>query len=167
MLRTYMNIHMVSNPGNFYTGQRIHKHINTHIVFNTRQRIRSKININIANFSYTSKPKLLIKSNISYNFRAHAKHYKQEEEIVSWARESVVSTQNIAKGTVIGKEMIAIKRPSPSFGRFSRFGCGRNWGAGGGRWCFLLQKSNRVPVWLVFSWNCEWTAYQRVGCYIP
>ena len=47
---------------------------------------------------------------------AKRKIYKQEEEIVSWARESVVSTQNIAKGTVIGKEMIAIKRPSPTKG---------------------------------------------------
>tara|TARA_B100000989_G_C19530482_1_gene469458 strand:+ start:2571 stop:3605 length:1035 start_codon:yes stop_codon:yes gene_type:complete len=44
------------------------------------------------------------------------KIYKQEEEIVSWARESVVSIKDISKDSIINENMIAIKRPSPTKG---------------------------------------------------
>jgi N-acetylneuraminate synthase len=38
---------------------------------------------------------------------------EQEKQIVAWARESVVSEQNIPVGTVITEDMIWAKRPSP------------------------------------------------------
>ena len=38
---------------------------------------------------------------------------KQEKEIISWARESVVSIHNIKKGEVFSKKNISVKRPSP------------------------------------------------------
>lgn len=42
--------------------------------------------------------------------------FPEEREIVAWARESVVSIKPIAKGMVIGAEMVAVKRPSPGLG---------------------------------------------------
>lgn len=44
------------------------------------------------------------------------KIFKEEEQIVAWARESVVSEQAIKKGTVITKDMVWVKRPSPGQG---------------------------------------------------
>ena len=44
------------------------------------------------------------------------KIHQQEEEIVAWARESVVSKCNIKKGSLIDTDMVAIKRPSPTEG---------------------------------------------------
>ena len=41
------------------------------------------------------------------------KIFKEEEQIVAWARESVVSEVPIRKGTVIGEGMVWVKRPSP------------------------------------------------------
>ncbi len=42
--------------------------------------------------------------------------FPEEREIVSWARESVVSVAPIPAGTVITAEMVAVKRPSPGEG---------------------------------------------------
>ena len=39
--------------------------------------------------------------------------FPEEKEIVSWARESVVSIKDIPSGTVITEEMVSVKRPSP------------------------------------------------------
>ncbi len=42
--------------------------------------------------------------------------FPEEQEIVAWARESVVSEVPIAKGTTITKDMVWVKRPSPGPG---------------------------------------------------
>jgi sialic acid synthase SpsE len=42
--------------------------------------------------------------------------FPEEEQIVAWARESVVSLTGIAKGTRITHDMISVKRPSPGPG---------------------------------------------------
>jgi N-acetylneuraminate synthase len=47
---------------------------------------------------------------------AERKIFPEEEQIVAWARESVVSEVPIAKGTVITKDMVWVKRPSPKQG---------------------------------------------------
>ena len=44
------------------------------------------------------------------------KIFKEEEQIVAWAREAVVSEKPITKGTVITSEMVWVKRPSPGPG---------------------------------------------------
>ena len=44
------------------------------------------------------------------------KIFPEEEEIVAWARESVVSETAIKAGTVITKDMVWVKRPSPGPG---------------------------------------------------
>jgi N-acetylneuraminate synthase len=44
------------------------------------------------------------------------KIFPEEESIVHWARESVVSECKIKKGTTIKKEMVWVKRPSPGPG---------------------------------------------------
>jgi sialic acid synthase SpsE len=44
------------------------------------------------------------------------KIYPEEGQIVAWAREAVVSETDIAKGTKIAKDMVWVKRPSPSPG---------------------------------------------------
>lgn len=44
------------------------------------------------------------------------KIFDQEKQIVAWARESVVSEVDIAKGTMITEEMVWVKRPSPGEG---------------------------------------------------
>ena len=52
-------------------------------------------------------------------FRARGserKIFPEEEQIVAWARESVVSEVAIPKGTVITKDMVWVKRPSPKQG---------------------------------------------------
>ena len=47
---------------------------------------------------------------------AERKIFKEEEEIVAWARESVVTERPIKKGTRITDEMVWVKRPSPGPG---------------------------------------------------
>lgn len=47
---------------------------------------------------------------------AERKIFPEEEQIVAWARESVVSEMPITKGTVITKDMVWVKRPSPKQG---------------------------------------------------
>lgn len=42
--------------------------------------------------------------------------FPEEKEIVAWARESVVSVCPISSGTVISKDMVTVKRPSPTDG---------------------------------------------------
>ena len=42
--------------------------------------------------------------------------FKQEKEIVNWARESVVTIKNIPKGEKFTKNNISVKRPSPKKG---------------------------------------------------
>lgn len=42
--------------------------------------------------------------------------FPEEQEIVAWARESVVSVKPIASGTVITDDMVSVKRPSPGPG---------------------------------------------------
>ena len=42
--------------------------------------------------------------------------FPEEKPIVAWARESVVSIRNIPRGTVITKDMVWVKRPSPGEG---------------------------------------------------
>ena len=42
--------------------------------------------------------------------------FPEEKEIVAWARESVVSIVDIAQGSVITKNMVSVKRPSPAEG---------------------------------------------------
>ncbi len=42
--------------------------------------------------------------------------FPEEREIVAWARESVVSVKAIAKGSVVTRETVAVKRPSPGPG---------------------------------------------------
>jgi sialic acid synthase SpsE len=42
--------------------------------------------------------------------------FPEEEQIVAWARESVVSLTDIPKGTRISREMVSVKRPSPGPG---------------------------------------------------
>jgi sialic acid synthase SpsE len=42
--------------------------------------------------------------------------FPEEREIVAWARESVVSEVAIPRGSVITKEMVWVKRPSPGPG---------------------------------------------------
>lgn len=42
--------------------------------------------------------------------------FPEERQIVAWARESVVSEQDIPSGTVIKQEMVWVKRPSPGPG---------------------------------------------------
>lgn len=42
--------------------------------------------------------------------------FPEEREIVAWARESVVSETDIAKGATITADMVAVKRPSPGEG---------------------------------------------------
>ena len=42
--------------------------------------------------------------------------HKQEKEIISWARESVVSTDFIRKGEKLSKKNTSTKRPSPKKG---------------------------------------------------
>lgn len=42
--------------------------------------------------------------------------FPEEQQIVAWARESVVSVKPIAKGTRITAEMVSVKRPSPAEG---------------------------------------------------
>lgn len=56
---------------------------------------------------------------VSAVFRARGaerKIFPEEEQIVAWARESVVSEVAIKKGTVITKDMVWVKRPSPKDG---------------------------------------------------
>lgn len=48
--------------------------------------------------------------------RAERKIFPEEEQIVAWARHSVVSEKKIPKGTVITKDMVWVKRPGPEFG---------------------------------------------------
>jgi hypothetical protein len=40
--------------------------------------------------------------------------HKEERQIISWARESVVSTKNIKKGERLNKHNISVKRPAPN-----------------------------------------------------
>lgn len=47
---------------------------------------------------------------------AERKIFPEEEQIVAWARHSVVSEKEIPKGTVITKDMVWVKRPSPGAG---------------------------------------------------
>jgi len=47
---------------------------------------------------------------------AERRIYPEEEQIVAWARESVVSEANIAAGTKITEDMVWVKRPSPGPG---------------------------------------------------
>jgi sialic acid synthase SpsE len=47
---------------------------------------------------------------------AERKIFPEEEQIVAWARECVVTEVPIAKGTVITKDMVWVKRPSPRNG---------------------------------------------------
>lgn len=42
--------------------------------------------------------------------------FPEEEPIIAWARESVVSTRDIPRGTRITKDMVWVKRPSPGKG---------------------------------------------------
>ena len=42
--------------------------------------------------------------------------FPEEEQIVAWARESVVTEMLIPKGTSITEEMVWVKRPSPGLG---------------------------------------------------
>ena len=42
--------------------------------------------------------------------------FPEEQPIVAWARESVVSVKDISKGTRITKDMVWVKRPSPGKG---------------------------------------------------
>jgi sialic acid synthase SpsE len=42
--------------------------------------------------------------------------FPEEEQIVAWARESVVSVTDIASGATITADMVAVKRPSPGNG---------------------------------------------------
>jgi sialic acid synthase SpsE len=42
--------------------------------------------------------------------------FPEEEQIVAWARESVVTETRIPKGTKITKDMVWVKRPSPGPG---------------------------------------------------
>lgn len=42
--------------------------------------------------------------------------FPEEEPIVAWARESVVSMQDIAKGSTVTQDMVWVKRPSPGEG---------------------------------------------------
>ena len=42
--------------------------------------------------------------------------FPEEQPIIAWARESVVSVKDIAKGATITKEMVWVKRPSPADG---------------------------------------------------
>lgn len=44
------------------------------------------------------------------------KIFAEEKQIVAWARESVVSEKEIKKGSMITKEMVWVKRPSPAKG---------------------------------------------------
>lgn len=44
--------------------------------------------------------------------------FPEEQPIVAWARESVVSVKDIRKGTKIAEDMVWVKRPSPSKGAF-------------------------------------------------
>ncbi len=44
------------------------------------------------------------------------KIFEPEKQIVAWARESVVSEKTIKKGSVIRKDMVWVKRPSPQKG---------------------------------------------------
>ena len=55
----------------------------------------------------------------SANFLARGsnkKIFKQEKQIVNWARESVVSTRKIKKGEILTLKNISVKRPSPKKG---------------------------------------------------
>jgi sialic acid synthase SpsE len=47
---------------------------------------------------------------------AERRIFREEEQIVAWARESVVSLKPIAKGTRITADMVSVKRPSPGPG---------------------------------------------------
>ena len=47
---------------------------------------------------------------------AERKIFPEEQQIVAWARESVVSVAPIAKGARITEEMVSVKRPSPGAG---------------------------------------------------
>jgi sialic acid synthase SpsE len=47
---------------------------------------------------------------------AERKIFPEEEQIVAWARETVVSEVPISKGTTITKDMVWVKRPSPKNG---------------------------------------------------
>jgi sialic acid synthase SpsE len=42
--------------------------------------------------------------------------FPEEQQIVAWARESVVSLRPIARGTRITDDMVSVKRPSPGPG---------------------------------------------------
>lgn len=42
--------------------------------------------------------------------------FPEEEEILAWARESVVTEMSIAKGTTISSDMVWVKRPAPGPG---------------------------------------------------
>lgn len=48
-----------------------------------------------------------------YSMGNKRKIHKEEREIVSWARESVVSIKNISAGELFSKKNISVKRPSP------------------------------------------------------
>ena len=56
---------------------------------------------------------------VFYARGSERKIFPEEESIVKWARESVVSECFIKKGTVITKEMVWVKRPSPVDGVIS------------------------------------------------
>lgn len=47
---------------------------------------------------------------------AERRIFPEEEPIIAWARESVVSVSDIPQGAVITKEMVWVKRPSPCEG---------------------------------------------------
>ena len=48
--------------------------------------------------------------------RGEIRDISEEREIVAWAREAVVSVENIPKGTKILQNMVTVKRPSPKKG---------------------------------------------------
>jgi len=49
---------------------------------------------------------------------AERKIFPEEQQIVAWARESVVSVQDIPSGSIISSEMVTVKRPGPGPGVF-------------------------------------------------
>ena len=57
---------------------------------------------------------LIVGANAIFNARGEEKKiHKKELEIISWARESVVTTANIKKGERFSEKNISVKRPAP------------------------------------------------------
>ena len=57
---------------------------------------------------------LVVGANAIFNARGEKKKiHKKELEIISWARESVVTTANIKKGEKFSEKNISVKRPAP------------------------------------------------------